>query len=63
MQDDARKLPSLSPSDVPSWRELAERASKEPDPTKLLQLVHELCDQLERAEKLRKSLLQGDEVK
>jgi len=63
MQDDTKELPSLPPSDAPGWRELAERASKEPDPTKLVQLVHELCDRLEQAEQQRKSVLQKDGVK
>jgi hypothetical protein len=63
MQDDKKELPNLPPSDAPSWRQLAERASKEPDPTKLVQLVQELCDQLEQAEQQKKNLLQKGGVK
>ena len=39
---------------VPDWCEIAERASRESDPKKLIQLVRALCDRLQEAE-LRKS--------
>ncbi len=42
--------PTTSSTSPPSkdWREIAERASKEPDPNKLLQLIEELCDSMDR---------------
>lgn len=38
---------------VPDWCEIAERASRESDPKKLIQLVRALCDRLQETE-LRK---------
>lgn len=38
---------------APDWCEIAERASRESDPKKLIQLVRALCDRLQEAE-LRK---------
>ena len=35
---------------VPDWCEIAERASRESDPKKLIQLVRALCDRLHEAE-------------
>ena len=35
---------------VPDWCEIAERASRESDPKKLIQLVRALCDRLQEAE-------------
>lgn len=40
--------------DVPDWCEIAERASKESDPKKLIQLVRALCDRLQQAEQKKK---------
>ena len=40
----------LSPPHAERWRELAEQASKEPDPKKLLAEVEELCHELEKRE-------------
>lgn len=41
-----------------SWREIAEEASKEADPEKLLKLTHELEDALDkRDDELRKSVV------
>jgi hypothetical protein len=50
MQDDTKQVSTLPPSDSTRWRELTERASKEPDPAKLLQLVHELCDEIDQTQ-------------
>lgn len=36
-----------SDSPEPPWTEIAEKASKEPDPRKLLALVEQLCDALD----------------
>jgi hypothetical protein len=63
MQNDTKESPRPPLPDATNWRELAERASKEPDPTKLLLLVHQLCDQLEQAEQRKKSVLQKDGLK
>lgn len=38
---------------APDWCQIAERASRESDPKKLIQLVRALCDRLQEAE-LRK---------
>jgi hypothetical protein len=40
---------------VPDWCEIAERASRESDPKKLIQLVRALCDRLQEAELKRRS--------
>jgi len=32
------------------WRELAKKASREPDPRKLLRLVEDLCDRLDQGD-------------
>jgi hypothetical protein len=40
--------------DVPDWCEIAERASKESDPKKLIQLVRALCDRLQQSEQRKK---------
>ncbi len=46
-QDNKPPIPPKAP--IPrDWRELAERASKEPDPEKLTQLIEELCDSIDR---------------
>jgi hypothetical protein len=37
-----------SPSDTLTWRELAEKASHEMDPKKLIELVQRLCAALEK---------------
>lgn len=37
------------------WRELSQAASQEQDPEKLLQLVHELNEVLQRQEEYRKA--------
>ncbi len=63
MSDESVQDSILPPSDEPSWRELAERASKEPDPKKLLELVHELCDQLDRTEEEKNSVMRQDASK
>jgi len=39
-----------SDAHVPDWCEIAERASRESDPKKLIQLVRALCDRLQEAE-------------
>jgi hypothetical protein len=44
---------SNNATDVPDWCEIAERASRESDPKKLIQLVRALCDRLQETE-LRK---------
>ena len=41
------------PTEVPDWCQIADRAAKESDPKKLVQLVRALCDRLQEAE-LRK---------
>jgi hypothetical protein len=38
----------MSAARVPNWRPLAEAASKEHDHEKLLQVVRELCDALDK---------------
>jgi len=38
------------PHEGEHWHELAERASKEQDPKKLVEEVEELCEELERRE-------------
>jgi hypothetical protein len=44
---------NLSPA--PSWREIAEKASKETDPKKLSELVGQLCAKLEEEQQKKKT--------
>jgi hypothetical protein len=48
------KPPLPSKPDSEDWRALAERASKETDPKKMLELVQRLCDALEQCKAERK---------
>lgn len=60
------KPPAPQPSDQEPWLKLAEQASKELDPSKLSQLVRQLCDELdERAAHLgpKKPSLPDDPTK
>jgi hypothetical protein len=41
-------------SQAPDWCDIAERAAKESDPKKLIQLVRALCDRLQEAERMKK---------
>jgi hypothetical protein len=41
-------------SQAPDWCDVAERAAKESDPKKLIQLVRALCDRLQEAERMKK---------
>ena len=51
---DNGKVSNPAAPPIEHWRELAEKASKEEDPKKLLQEVEELCNELEQREaKLR----------
>jgi hypothetical protein len=38
----------MSAAPVPNWRQLAEAASRETDPAKLLQIVGQLCRSLDK---------------
>ena len=38
----------MSAAPAPNWRQLAEAASHESDPAKLLQIVGQLCDSLDK---------------
>jgi hypothetical protein len=38
----------MSAAPVPNWRQLAEAASRESDPAKLLHIVGQLCDSLDK---------------
>jgi hypothetical protein len=38
----------MSAAPVPNWRQLAEAASRESDPAKLLQIVGQLCRSLDK---------------
>ena len=42
--------PNHNAPGVPDWCQIAERAAKESDPKKLIQLVRALCDRLQEAE-------------
>jgi hypothetical protein len=53
--DAARKIDPPIPREKEEWREIAERASNETDPVKLLQLIEELCSKLEEREARRKA--------
>ncbi len=44
------------PPQALDWRDLAERASKETDPHKLIQLVQQLCETLEERHAQRKGI-------
>lgn len=46
--------PIAPSSQTPDWRTLAEQASKEKDPQKLLKLVQDLCENLDRRDADRK---------
>lgn len=50
----------LRSSAEPDWRRLAERASREQDHTKLVQLVQALCDRLEELQTLNRSHVASD---
>ena len=55
---------SNSDPHVPDWCEIAERASRESDPKKLIQLVRALCDRLQEAElKKKKASRSGKSAK
>jgi hypothetical protein len=41
-------------SQAPDWCDIADRAAKESDPKKLIQLVRALCDRLQEAERMKK---------
>jgi hypothetical protein len=43
---------NLSPA---SWREIAEKASKETDPKRLSELVTQLCERLEEEQRTKKA--------
>ena len=45
MNDDGKKAPVPPPED---WRTLAQQASGEPDPNKLLEIVEHLCEAIDR---------------
>ena len=47
--------PSNGDLEVPDWCEIAERASRESDPKKLIQLVRALCDRLQEVELRKRS--------
>jgi len=47
--------PKREPNQPESWRDLAQKASSEKDPKKLLQLVQELCDRLDQESATRKA--------
>ncbi len=55
-EDGLPKKPAARESDADAWREIAEKAAKEPDPSKLIKLVETLCDKLDEREALRKRL-------
>lgn len=59
MQDDGK--PTLSPATASNWRELATQASTEADPTKLTDLVKQLCDRLDHLEQQKKKPPQSDD--
>lgn len=54
MDDNANvnKIPAVGASE--DWREIAEEASREADPEKLLKLIQKLCDKLEERDAGRK---------
>ena len=54
---------SNSDPHVPDWCEIAERASRESDPKKLIQLVRALCDRLQEAELKRETPRPGKPAK
>ena len=41
-------------SQAPDWCDIADRAAKESDPKKLIQLVRALCDRLQEAERMKR---------
>ena len=47
MPDDEKPLATPLPHSAEDWRKIAEQASKEMDPGKLLQLVQDLCTKLD----------------
>jgi hypothetical protein len=52
MNDDGKPLPNQP--QLQNWRELAEKASKEPDQDRVLDLVRQLNERLEEAEKQKR---------
>jgi len=55
-----RKIDPPIPPEKEEWREIAERASNETDPSKLLRLIEELCSKLEEREAHRKGPHSGN---
>jgi len=47
--------PKCGPSQPDGWRDLAQKASSERDPKKLLHLIQELCDRLDQESATRKA--------
>jgi hypothetical protein len=45
MTNDGKKPAELPPED---WRSLAQQASSEPDPNKLMEIVEHLCEAIDR---------------
>jgi len=50
------KKPLAADADSEGWREIAEKASNEKDPQKLIKLVEALCEKLDEREQRRKRL-------
>jgi hypothetical protein len=48
MSQDGKPPVPPTPTASDDWRGIAQRASQEPDPEKLTQLIQELCDSIDR---------------
>lgn len=48
MPQDGNQLDGSTPPIHDDWRELAEKASKEQDPKKLVDFVQRLCDEIDQ---------------
>ncbi len=56
----AQTVKALRSMGEPDWRLLAERASRENNHTKLVELVHALCDRLEQLQRPQRSQVASD---
>jgi hypothetical protein len=57
-EDDGKLIPK--PSSAQDWRDIAARASTEPDPQKLSELVQQLCDRLDQIDDQKKKPPQSE---
>lgn len=60
MPQDGKRPDASTPPIHEDWRELAEKASNEQDPKKLVDFVQRLCDEIDRLKDRRNAALGPD---